>query len=256
MYLMIISLHAYGTYQRNIVWSSYERLWHDAVLKSPNSSEAMMGYGLALMLKGQYDEAKPYFERTLLLYPNWAYINVNMGILKDDMGLSQEAEPYFRKAIRSQPYYPIGYSEYARFLMKHGRKEEAIAQLEAGIKISPGDASIIEMLNSIKAQPSEKASEVINEMAKSAEQNPTADSYINLSLTYYQNHMYRECIEACKKALKLKPDYAMAYNNICSSYNALGQWDKGVEACKKALEIDPNFALAKTNLNWAKKNLK
>ena len=81
---------------------------------------------------------------------------------------------------------------------------------------------------------------------------PTAENYLNLSLIYYQQGQYEKCIEACKNALKLKPDFADAYCNICASYNQLKQWDKAEEACNKALKIDPNHKLAKGNLDWAK----
>jgi tetratricopeptide (TPR) repeat protein len=85
--------------------------------------------------------------------------------------------------------------------------------------------------------------------------NPTPDNYLNLSLQFYQQTQYQKCIEACYKALKLKPDYAEAYNNICSAYNALGKWQDAINACEKALKFKPDFPLAKGNLNYAKKIL-
>jgi tetratricopeptide (TPR) repeat protein len=79
----------------------------------------------------------------------------------------------------------------------------------------------------------------------------TPENYLNLSLKYYQAKQYEKCIEASQEALKLRPDYAPAYNNICSAYNEMKMWDKGIEACQQALKIDPDFQLAKNNLNWA-----
>ena len=93
-------------------------------------------------------------------------------------------------------------------------------------------------------------------MALVNKKNLTAADYLNLSLTFYNEKKYEKCIEACKNAIKLKPDYADAYSNIGASYNMLKQWDKGIEACKKALEIDPTHKLAMGNLNWAIKNRK
>ncbi len=255
-YLMVISLHAYGTYQRNIVWSSGETLWHDATIKSPKNGRAQMNYGLTLMAKGKYDETLVYFKRTLELMPTWVYIHINMGILREAMGYSEEAEQYFFNAIRFQPNVPDSYYFYARWLEKKGRTDEALATLKEGIRISPGHVSIAQYLEELSAASSESPEEKIKFQEKSASENPSVDNYINLSLAYYRSEKYVECIKACEKALELEPRSSLAYNNICSAYNALKQWEKAAAACSKALEIDPGFQLAKNNLNWAKGNLK
>ena len=81
---------------------------------------------------------------------------------------------------------------------------------------------------------------------------PTAEKYLDLSLQYYQTGKFEDCIKACEEALKLKPDYADAYSNMCASYNQLKLWDKAIEAGGKAVRINPNHKLANGNLNWAK----
>jgi len=79
----------------------------------------------------------------------------------------------------------------------------------------------------------------------------TPENYLTLSLRYYEARQFEKSIEAAREALKLKPDYAAAHNNICAAYNELKMWDKGIEACQEALRIDPGFQLARNNLNWA-----
>lgn len=256
VYLGIISLHAYGTWQRNIVWSSGATLWHDATIKSPNNGRAQMNYGLTLMSQGKYDETLPYFQRTLELMPTWAYIHINMGILREAMGFSEEAEQYFKNAIRFQPNVPDCYYFYARWLDRKGRPADAIAQLQEGHRISPGHAGITQYLNDLSAVAIETPEEKIKREEQSIVQQPSASNFINLSLSYYRQGLYKECIEACRKALEQDPRSALAYNNMGSSYNSLGEWQKGADACSKAIEIDPTMQIAKNNLNWARQNLK
>lgn len=76
---------------------------------------------------------------------------------------------------------------------------------------------------------------------------PTDENFLYLSLIYHQEGMYKKSIEACKKALELQPDYAEAYNNICSAYNQLGEWVKALQACDSSLMINPEYQLAKNN---------
>ena len=83
-----------------------------------------------------------------------------------------------------------------------------------------------------------------------------ADKLIDLSLQFYKERMYNRCVEACRKALLIKPGNALAYNNICSAYNAMGEWDKAVIAGKKAVKYAPTWQRAKNNLSYAQRKLK
>ena len=256
VYLLVISLHAYGTYQRNIVWSSSETLWYDATVKSPKNGRAAMNYGLTLMAKGKYEETLPYFKQCLEAMPYWAYININMGILRNAMGFPAEAEQYFKNAVRYQPFVPDGHYYYAQWLQKNGRTEEAITEMKEAVRISPGHAGFAQYLAELQATTGSTKEERIKKAEEFAASHPTAGGYIQLSLSYYKEEMYLECIKACEKALELDPNSAIAYNNICSSYNAMQQWEKAALACSKAVKLDTSFQLAKNNLNWARQNLK
>ena len=82
-------------------------------------------------------------------------------------------------------------------------------------------------------------------------QNPTADNYLLLSLRYCQNNLFPECIDAAREALKRKPDYAEAYNNIAVGYYSMKQWDPAIQAALEAIRLKPDFELAKNNLTYA-----
>ncbi len=87
-----------------------------------------------------------------------------------------------------------------------------------------------------------------------AKANKTPEAFLELSLQYYEAGQYIKSIEAAKEALKLRPGYDLAYNNICAAYNELKQWDKAIEAGEKAVNLNPSNQLAKNNLAWAKKH--
>ena len=87
-------------------------------------------------------------------------------------------------------------------------------------------------------------------------QHPTAENYLNLSLAYYNEGRYRDCAHAAEQAVKLKPDYDLAYSNICIAYTMIHEYDKAIEAGKKAVEINPKNAQAKANLDEAIKQKK
>ena len=60
----------------------------------------------------------------------------------------------------------------------------------------------------------------------------------------------------CRAALELRPDYAEAWNNIGAAYNKLGRYEKAAAACEQALRYKPDFELARNNLRFAQQMAK
>jgi tetratricopeptide (TPR) repeat protein len=79
----------------------------------------------------------------------------------------------------------------------------------------------------------------------------TADHWLNLSRALYLEGKYLESIGAAQTALSLKPDFALAYNNIGAAYAALRLWDPAIQADQQAARLEPGMQLARNNLNWA-----
>lgn len=80
----------------------------------------------------------------------------------------------------------------------------------------------------------------------------TPKALARLGWEHYRNRRFTEAIAAWRDAIRLQPDYAEGYNNICAAYNELRMWDQAVEACTKAIELRPDMQLARNNLAWAK----
>ena len=282
--LVILTGYAYGTHERNIIWKTDEALWKDCTEKSPKNGRGLMNYGLALMARGDYAGAEKYFSDGLLYWPYYSYLHVNMAILKNAIGKKDEAEKYFKSGLQYGGNYPNSYFYYARFLNDNGRKDEAVALLKkaldmtsahmdcryllmeilysqkrfeelrqvanATLQIAPNDPKALDYL---KLASGKSQLEVTKE---TAEAKKTPEDYLNLSLQYYNAGDYQGCIDAAKKSLELRPNYAPAYNNIGSSYNVLKKYQEGKEAMLKALAIDPNSQLYKNNLAVSEAGLK
>jgi protein O-mannosyl-transferase len=281
----LITGHAYGTYQRNKVWSSYESLWYDVTQKSPWNGRGLMNYGLSQMRIGNLPVAKEYFEKALKITPNYSLLHINMGVLLTAMNDPIGAEMYFKNAIALNSYPDQAYYYYGNFLKNQKRYDEAIEMLKYSVSLNPafleprralmaayfetedwgalsllatetlqyvpGDAECIAYIDAGKNKKTKL--DIAKELVT---MQPNADNYLNLSLKYYEAGLYQDCIDACYEAIKIKPDFAAAYNNICSACNELKQYDKAIEACNKAIALQPDFELAKNNLKLAKNNLK
>ena len=52
------------------------------------------------------------------------------------------------------------------------------------------------------------------------------------------------CIESYKQAIKIKPDYALAHNNMGIALNDKNDPDSAIESYKQAIKIRPDYAEA------------
>ncbi len=250
--IIILCAHTIGTLKRIEVWDSSEKLWKEATEKSPLNGRAWMNYGLTQMAKANWVEAEKCFKKTNELWPLYPLGYINMGILNASINKPIEAEEYYRKGLSFGSSNPSLYYFYGRFLVNQKRFDEAKIIVDNGLHLTSNHTGLLGLKEEIINNSLSKE-ELINNLVKVANQNPTAENYINLSLEYYNQQKYEDCIKAAREAIKIKPDYALAYNNICAAHNLLHNWDKAIEACNEAIKIQPDFQLAKNNLNEALK---
>jgi tetratricopeptide (TPR) repeat protein len=228
------------------------------------------------MSKGDYVGTEKHFLKALSLYPSYATLHINLGVLNEATGKPDQAEHFFKKAIALQPGQPSGYYYYARFLKKQKRIPEAIEYLNKTLKLASAHMDAHHLLMTIYqegndfhkaaesarrtlaiASDDEQALKVMklggSGAAKPGVGQPeeTPEYYLNLSLAHYRAKDFVRSLEAAQKALQLRPGYDLAYNNICAAYNELKQWDKAIEAGRRAVALNPGNALARNNLAWA-----
>lgn len=127
-----------------------------------------------------------------------------------------------------------------------GRYDAAIVAGQHALRINPyydlGKGNLNESL---------RCKRVLDSLNAKLPAKPSADDYLNLSLSFYYAKMYARSAEAAQQALALRPNDATAWNNICTSYNSLKWYDKAVEAGHNAIKIAPQYTLAINNLNEA-----
>jgi tetratricopeptide (TPR) repeat protein len=274
--IAILAAYGAGAHARNGVWLNEETLWHDVTRKSPRNGRGLMNYGLTQMEKGRYARAVEYFERALEYTPGYFYLYINLGIARAALNEHAPAEGHFRKAIELAQADALPRFYYGRYLKDRGRSVESIEQLRAAIERNPlqTDARGLLMrtyaesrrwedlrllaVDTLRLVPNDAEAAAYLARATGPEARPAAppqspDGYVSLSLVFFQAGRYRECIEAAQQALRLRPRYAEAYNNIAAGHQALGEWDKAISAAREAIRFRPDFQLAQNNLVWSQR---
>lgn len=96
-----------------------------------------------------------------------------------------------------------------------------------------------------KCTDPQKALEYLNEAIKLKPD--YAEAYNNRGNIYGDLGQYQQAIEDYNEVIRLKPDYAMAYNNRGVDYRNLGQNQRAIEDYNEALRLNPNDAMAYNN---------
>ena len=283
--IFFLFANAYGVHQRNKVWKDEISLWKDVTVKSPKNGRGHMNYGLALMAQGDYTNAEISFNNALEYVPNYSSIYTNMGILKNAIGDKESADKYFQKSLSlSDANHKTKYF-YGRYLFQNNKFNEAIDQFK---QVNQSVPNYIETNDYIfksyhKLQDWENMKSFSNEVLENRPKDdmakkyldialnkksiltvleeevnnaPSPEKYLNLSLQYFNESNYQDCIRVAEKALELNPEYADALNNIGIGHFYLLNYDQAIEAYGKALEINPSYQLAKNNLENAKNKKK
>ncbi len=267
--LALIVAHGAGTYQRNRAWKTPETLWQDVTEKSPRNGRGQMNYGLALMGRGQYQEALKRFQRAERTVPNYPLLQVNLGIVQSQLGRDQVADRHFRRAVELQPRCAACRFHYARWLTGKARAPEALGHLRKALEISPADAGARKLYTRLLAalgdQPAlaaavERTLEInpTDPIATAyvqgrlpfavAEETPAA--YAGLGLTKIERRQWLDAGVIYHRALALDPASAVGWNNLGWALGNLGFYREAAPCFRRAVELDPTMAVARNNLNW------
>jgi tetratricopeptide (TPR) repeat protein len=259
--VLALSGYAWGVHVRNRVWRTEESLWLDDVQKSPHNGRGLMIYGLTQMNKGAYPAALGYFNQALLYTPNYATLEINLGVVSGLMHDNQAAEQHFQRALQLQPADDLTHAYYGRWLLGEGRASEAVEQERTAITLNPqrpmerdvlltalsrtGDSEALRLAarETLAAVPGDTFAASMLQSAPST----GVVKEINQSLTEYQQGQYRESIESAQRALAIDPKSPEAYNNIGAALGALGQWDEAIANEVEALKLNPKLQIAENN---------
>ncbi len=218
----------------------------------------------------QWDDLSKVVDKTLSLYPNdktaLYYKNVAENRLRKIDILRKKAKDYptvenfhglgleyynegeydsciyaSRKMLELDPNNISAYNNMCASYNQLKKWDKAIKVGEEGLLINPDNQLLKNNL-----AVSYKGKKDKNKFKKMS-----VEELINLSLKYYQEKNYQGCVDACLASLEKKPNDPIAYNNICSAYNAMKNWEMAAKYGRLAVKYAPNFELAKNNLAYA-----
>ncbi len=146
---------------------------------------------------------------------------------------------------------PRRYTYLASQLLAVGRVEEAKAEIEKAIRLSPGsgDALSLQAIIAVVQNEKEKALQLAKEAVQA---DPSAVSpKIALSYAYQAHFDLPNALKVLQDAVALEPENTLALARLAELWMAEGNRDKALDAAKKAVAINPNEARAQTILGFS-----
>ena len=224
--------------------------------------------GIEAHKAGQIQEADRLYTAILKTRPKHSDANHNMGVLVVGVGKLQEALPFFKTALEAKPSTGQFWLSYIDALIKLDRIAEAQAVLDQakdkGVKgelFDQLEQRLSEPSANLQDPPSGQLQPIINlftqgqlqqalsDATEMLEKFPNSVALCNVAGASNAGLMqYDAAIESYKQAIKIKPDYVDAYNNMGLALNDKGELEAAINCYKQAIKIKPNLSQAYNNM--------
>lgn len=220
-------------------WDELKKLANQTLQLSPGNTDALSYLNAANLKRNQLDlediaiKKAPTFDKYLTL----SELDYNANRYEQSISTAKEALQL--KSSSAEAYNNIGAA-----YIKLKKYREADTALKIALRLKPDFLFAKDnLLNAEKAL----------EDGGAIPTGLTAADFVDLSLIYFNQGQFKQCIANCNYALQVQPNYPLAYNNICAANNQLGNWDDAIAAAKKGLQLKPDYEVLKNNLAAAEK---
>jgi tetratricopeptide (TPR) repeat protein len=203
-----VAIFMVTTINRNTDYRDPDTLWIDVVKKYPRNARALGNVGNALVEKGRFAEALPYFEKAMALQPDDGDNYNNIGYAYSQMHDYKKAVYYYDQVgVRNVSRMDVFCTNYSFALITQGRYEDAHYAAWRLLRVKP-DA---------------------------------AESYVVAGDVFLAEKNYAGAEEHYMKALKMDGTVAVAWNNL-GNIKALNRdtLEQALVCYKKAAEYAPD----------------
>jgi protein O-mannosyl-transferase len=254
--LVIASLLAGLTWQRNETYRSEEAIWRDTVEKVPGNERAHNDLGFKLStMPGRRDDAIAEYEAALRVNPAYPEAHNNLGTVLDSIpGRASDAIAHYREAVRLKPDYAVAYYDLGNALVTTpGGASEAIADYEEAVRLIPDFAEAHNNLGTALETIPGRREEAISHYREAMRLQPdSAAPHFNLGSALLKTPgRHEEAVAQLREALRIKPDYAEAHFYLGYALEATpGHSAESIAQYEEVLRLDPNLAQAHFNLAY------
>jgi tetratricopeptide (TPR) repeat protein len=226
--------------------------------------------GYILGQQGDLAFALNHLERAVQLRPEYADAHYNFGVALWYSGSHERAISELRESVRLDPAAAASYAFLGMALRETGDLSAARTDLQCGIALLPANAAAyidlgivflkLDQLNSALGQfeaglnaasyvPAPDWDAAVSALRATLAKTNRADAHNMLGLLLGRKGADSAEVRAeFGEAIRLRPDYAAAHNNIGLVFAQGDEDEKAIAEFREAIRINPNFTDAHANL--------
>ncbi len=219
--------------------------YRKALAADPNHVKSHNNLGLALVELGQLEEAASHFRKSLEFEPK-AEIYSDLGFVLARLGKTEEAMADYRRALALDPHCASAHFNLAVTFVQTGKLSKAESHFRQAIAGKPNAETHngLGFVLSGQGRQDEAVAEFQEAIRVSPDYTP---AYNNLAKAMEQQGKLKEAESYYRQSLARKPSAAV-FNDLGLVLLQLGRKDEAAEEFRRALVQDSGYDQARRNL--------
>jgi tetratricopeptide (TPR) repeat protein len=241
------------TVQRNSLYNRPLDLWLANRAAWPENGRVYGSLANVAHEAEDFAAAVAYYEAYREFLPEDPAIRFNYARDLVKVGRREDALGQFEAVLAAQPNNTSARTNYAACLLVLGRHDAAIEQFQLVLRLKPRDAD--DHFNLAEAlRKAGRAREAVSAYQAAAELSPQ-DGFKQYRLgdAYLAVERPEDAARAYRAAVDAQPDLFAAWMNLGGSYLMLGRVDDAVWALEHAVQLKPGDQTARQNLEYARR---
>jgi tetratricopeptide (TPR) repeat protein len=211
-----------------------------------------LSLGSALFQRDYFNQAEAYFRLALRDDPSSAEAHYGLGSVYLKQDNPNEARASFQQAVRLNASYPDtrpnAWNNLGLLDLRDGRADDAIGCFEEALRANPGHWIALENLGNAYRQQQRwvEARQTLERAVAMRPQEPEAN--YSLAMVFAQTGDNDRAYEYLQRALKLRSGYPEALNNLGVLYLRTQRRDDAVHSFEECILMAPGFDQSYLNL--------
>ena len=206
---------------------------------TPKDTEPHLSVGLLHERQKEFAAAAEEYKQVLALDPHSTEATIGLTNIYMKSGRPGEAEPLLRKLAVERPEDAGIHLQLGRMLAAQGKKNDALVEMQLGTKLAPSDSEAQRDLAELLVESSNlPQAEAVYRSLTTAHQSD-AELHQLLGEVLLKERKFPVAQDEFMKALKLKPDFGIAYGSLAVAANENANYALTVKSLEVRAKLLP-----------------